>query len=126
MTSLILCHLVNSIMDRIKVGSLGSLCYIHLTSTSSTLCLCALLEVCFGIPHNITYQLCKATCMVGLFKSIAFECLCNLGITLAIGLTAHCKIHTHLGALTHEMCLQTVHDFLRTTLSNTNNMLCHI
>ena len=80
MTSLILCHLVNSIMDRIKVGSLGSLCYIHLTCTCTTFCLGTLLQISLGVPDNIAYQLSETTCVVCLLESIALEAaLASLG-----------------------------------------------
>ena len=126
MTSLILCHLVNSIMDRIKVGSLGSLCYIHLTCTCTTFCLGTLLQICLSIPNNITYQLCKTTCMICLFKSITLKGFRYLGISFTVSLTTHGQIHTDLGTLTHKVCLKSIHNLLRTTLSYTYNVLCNI
>ena len=45
--------------------------------------------------------------MLRLFKGIALERLGNLRIALAVGLTAHCQVHTHLGALAVEIVVET-------------------
>ena len=50
--------------------------------------------------------------MLSLFESIALEGLCNLGIALAVSLTAHSQIHANLAALTIEVVAQVVDHLL--------------
>jgi hypothetical protein len=58
-----------------------------------------------------------------LLPSVALESLSNLWITLAVCLTAHSKVHTYLGALTHEMVLKTLKKLWICTQAITQNML---
>ena len=61
--------------------------------------------------------------MLGLFPGVALVSLGDLGIALAIGLTAHGQIHAHLGALAHEVVLQTLPELLAGALAVTDLVL---
>ena len=61
--------------------------------------------------------------MLGLLPGVTLEGLGNLGIALAVGLTAHGQIHTHLGALAHEVVLKTLPQLGVRTLAITQLML---
>ena len=54
--------------------------------------------------------------MIGLLECITLECLGNLRITLAVGLTSHSQILAYLAALAVKVCTQVVNHFLRDTL----------
>ena len=112
MTSLILGHFMNRVVDGIKAGSLGILGNAELILACTSLSSSTLLQVGLGIPNALAQELSKTTGMVGLLKSITLESLSNLGIALTIGLTSHCQIHTNLTTLTIEMVAQVVDHFL--------------
>ena len=105
-TSLVLCHLMNSVVDSVEILSLGVLCDTELVSTSTALSCHTLLKVGLSVPNNVAQELSKLRSVLSLLKSVAFESLSNLWITLAVSLTAHCKIHTNLSALTVEVVLK--------------------
>ncbi len=50
--------------------------------------------------------------MLGLLPCVALVGLGDLGIALTVGLTAHSQVHAHLGALAHEVVLQTLPQLL--------------
>jgi hypothetical protein len=81
---------------------------VHLAIASTVLSIHSLVEIGLGIPNNLTDELRKLCCVLCLLPSIALESLSDLGITLTVSLTAHCKVHTHLGALAHKVILQTL------------------
>ena len=102
MTSLILGHLMNGVMDCIPVLGLGGLGNLQFAGTCSVLSFHTFLKIGLGIPNNLTQQFCKAGGMISLLKSVTLECLGNLGVALSVSLTAHGQIHTHLTAFTGE------------------------
>ena len=95
-TSLILAHLVNSIVDCIKVLLLCKSSDSLLILASALLSKHPLLYVCLCVPDALSEKLCKLSCVLGLFPSISLECLGNFRISLSVSLTAHCKVHSHL------------------------------
>ena len=122
-TSLVLCHLVNGVVDSIEVKSLCTLCNAELVGTCTRLSHHALLKVGLSVPNNVAKKLCKLSSVLSLFPSIALESLSNLGLTLAVGLARHSKIHTHLSALTVEVSVKVLNHFLVAALCNTYLML---
>ena len=48
--------------------------------------------------------------MLGLLESVTLESVRNLRIAFPLGLTAHGKVHTHLGAFAVEMVPETLKD----------------
>ena len=84
----------------------------HLAVASAVLGIHTLVKVGLGIPNNLTDKLRKLCSVLCLLPSVALESLSNLGITLTVSLTAHRKIHTYLGALTHKVVLQTLPELL--------------
>ena len=105
-TSLILGHLVNSIVDSVEAGSLGVLGNAELVFTSTSLSSSTLFQIGLRIPYTLTQQLGKTAGVVCLLESIALECLSDLGITFTVSLTGHCQIHTNLATLTVEVVAQ--------------------
>ena len=103
MTSLVLSHLVNSVMDSIETSNLGILRNAELILASASLGSGTLLQVSLRIPYALTQQFSETRSMISLFESIALKCLCNLGIAFSVCLTSHSKIHTNLTTLTIEM-----------------------
>lgn len=59
MTCLILSHLMNRIMNSIKVQLFSNLCNLHLSSASAFLCKHTLLYVGLCIPYYLTEHLCE-------------------------------------------------------------------
>ena len=106
--SLVLSHLVYGVVYGVKVLLLGNLSQVHLALASTTLSIHALEEVGLRIPNNLTDQLGKLGSVLSLLPSVTLESLSDLGITLTVSLTAHSQVHTYLGALTHEVILQTL------------------
>ena len=69
--SLVLCHLVNGIVDSVIAKLLSPLCKLELAFASALLCRCAELKVLLrGVGNNFAEKLCKLGCMVSLFISI--------------------------------------------------------
>ena len=60
MTGLILCHLVNGIVDSVEASSLGILGNAELILASTSLSSSTLLQIGFGIPYALAQQLSKA------------------------------------------------------------------
>ena len=59
MTSLVLGHLMHSVVDCIEASSLGVLGNTELILASTSLCSSALLQVGLGIPYDLAQQLSK-------------------------------------------------------------------
>ena len=83
MTSLILTHLVNCVMDCIEVLLLCKLCDAELVLACSLLSEHSLLYVSLGVPYYLAKKLSELCRMLSLFPSVSLECLCNLRITLS-------------------------------------------
>ena len=60
--------------------------------------------------------------MLGFLPCITLESLGNLGISLAVGLTAHRQVHSHLAALAREMRAQTFQHFRIDALGHADHM----
>jgi len=55
-------------------------------------------------------SLCELGCVLSLLESVTLERLGDLGVALAVGLTAHRQIHAHLGALADEVVVESLHE----------------
>ena len=86
--SLVLGHLVNSVVDSVRTLLLSELSDAELVLASTLFCSDTSLEVALGVTQNLTQQLCEARSVVCLFESIALVSLCNLWVTLAVCLRA--------------------------------------
>ena len=60
MTSLVLSHLMNSVVDSIEASSLGILSDAELIFASTSLSSSTLLQVSLGVPYALAQQLSKA------------------------------------------------------------------
>ena len=125
MTSLVASHLVNGVVNGVKVLSLSKLSDAELILASSCFSVHSLLKVSLSVPHHFTEQLGKLSGMLSLFPSVALKRLGDFGISFAVGLTTHCKVHTHLTALAIEVVFQTLKDFGVYSLSHSKLMLCY-
>ena len=61
--------------------------------------------------------------MLGLLEGVALERVRDLGIALALRLTAHREVHADLRALAREVHAETLHDLLVQTLRGTDDVL---
>ena len=62
--------------------------------------------------------------MLSLFVSDSLVSLCNFGVALSVSNSGHCKVHTNLCALAHEVLVETVDDLLVVNfLSDADNVL---
>jgi len=124
-TSLVLSHLVNGVVDSVEIELFSTLSDAELVLSSTSLSQHSLLYVGLRVPNNPAKEFSELSAMVSLLKRIATESLCDLGIALAIGLTAHCQIHTYLGSLTHEVSVEVSTHLLVGVLSYTDNVLAN-
>ena len=123
-TSLVAGHLMNGVMDCVKVCSLSSLGQINLAGGSAVLSLNTHLKVLLGgIGNNLAQKLCKLGSMLSLFVSSLLIVQADLRISLSVSNSCHCQIHTNLRALAFEVCSQISDDVLADTLCNTYYML---
>ena len=101
---------MNGVMNRVEVQFFRTFSDIELIFACTGLCHHTFLQVRLGIPNNLTEQLSKTGSVVSLFVCITTESLGDLRITLTVSLTSHSQVLTYLGALTHEVCTQTLCD----------------
>ena len=113
---LVLSHLMNSVVSSVHTGSLGILGDTELVLASTLLSSDTSLKVGLGVAQNVAKQFGKLRSMLSLLECITLVSLGDFGITLAVGLTAHGKIHSNLCALTIEVSLEILDHFLVSTL----------
>ena len=123
MTGLVLCHLVNGVVDSVISELLCPAGDGELALAGSALGFSPLLDIGLGVPNDFAQQLSELGCVLCLLESVALEGLGDLGIALPFCLTAHRKIHSHLAALAVEMVVKTLHNFLILNLSITKLVL---
>ncbi len=111
MARLVLSHLVHRVVYGVEVLLLGQAGQTHLVFAGTGLGVHALVEVGLGVPYDLTEQFGEFRSVLGLLPCVALVGLGDLGITLAIGLTAHCQVHADLGALAHEVVLEALQQF---------------
>ena len=110
--SLVLGHLVNGVVDGVVAELLGSCGDGELAFAGTGLGLVTLLKVGLGVPDYVSEKLGELGCVLRLFESVPFERLRDLRIALTLGLTAHSEIHSDLRALSVEMILEALDNFL--------------
>ena len=106
MTCLVLCHLVNRVVNSIKTQFLSHLSDVKFGSTSTFFRFHSLLQVGLRVPNHLAKQFSKTRSVVSLLVSIATESLRHFGIALAVCLTSHCQIHTYFTTLTIKVVFQ--------------------
>ena len=81
MTSLVLCHLMDGIVDRIQIQGLCLLGQVHLAGACAALSLSTHHQVLLGaVGHDLAQQLSETGCVVSLFVGIALVSLSDLGV----------------------------------------------
>ena len=123
MAGFVLGHFVDGVVDGVVAQLLGAGSDGELAFAGTGLGLIALLEVGLGVPDDLAEEFGDAGGMVGFFQRIAAEGLSDLGIALAVRLTAHGEIHTHLGAFAGEVLAEPGQDFGIHTLGDAKFML---
>ena len=123
MTSLVLSHLMNGIVNGVKAELFGTCSYRKLAFASSALRFRTLLDIGLGIPYHFPKKFRELGCVLGFLKSITLESLRNLRISLALSLTTHGEVHSHFRALTVEMVVKSLHDLRIIHLSISKMML---
>ena len=68
MTSLVLCHFVNGVVDSIETGSLGVLGDAELVLAGTSLSSCALLQIRLCIPYALAQQFSKPRSVISLLE----------------------------------------------------------
>ena len=118
MTGLILCHLVDGVVDSVEVQSLSLLGQVHLAGAGTALGLCTHHQVLLGaVGDDLAQQLGETGSMICLLVGIALVSLGDLGVALTLSHASHCQVHTDLAALALEVGAQTIDDLLRNALS---------
>ena len=103
-SSFVLCHFMDSIVDRVEVGCLRALCKVELTGAGACLSFYAQLEILLGgVGQHLAQELGELRGMLSLFKGVLGERGGYLGISLAVGDASHREIHTDLRALALEV-----------------------
>ena len=123
MTGLVLGHLVHRIVHGVEVLLLGHARQTHLVFAGAALGIHAFVEVGLGVPDHLADQFGEFRSVLGFLPRIALVSLGDLGIALAVGLTAHSQIHAHLGALAHEVILQAFPQLLAGALAVADHVL---
>lgn len=124
-TSFVAGHFMNSVVNGIEIQLFGAFGYAGLVLARTAFGVHALLQIRFGVPHDIAQQFGKFRGMLSLFPGLALESLGYFGITLAVGLTAHGKIHTYFGALAHEVVVEVFYHLLVATFGHAYLMFGH-
>lgn len=111
-TSLVLGHFVNGIVNGVVAELLSALCDCKLAFARAGFGSYAKFEVLLGgIGYNFAKKFCKLGSVLCLFVSIALVCFGNLGIALPFCNPCHCKVHTYFGALAVEVGAKAFHNF---------------
>ena len=116
----VLGHLVYGIVHGVEVLLLGQASQAHLVLAGTALGVHALVEVGLRVPNHLADQLGELRGVLGLLPGVTLVGLGDLGIALTVGLTAHGQVHAHLGALAHEVVLQTLPELLAGALAVTD------
>ena len=111
-TSLVLGHFVNGIVNGVVAELLSALCDCKLAFARAGFGSYAKFEVLLGgIGYNFAKKFCKLGSVLCLFVSIALVCFGNLRIALPFCNPCHCKVHTYFGALAVEVGAKAFHNF---------------
>ena len=85
MAGLILCHLMDGVVDGVEVQSLSLLGEVHLAGAGTALGLCTHHQVLLGaVGDDLTQQLSETGSVIGLLVGVALVCLSDLGIALTL------------------------------------------
>src|SRR5699024_10321478 len=123
-TSLVSCHLVNCVMDRIKICGLCTFCKIKFSGCSAVLSVYTHLKVLLcAVCDNLAQKLCKFSSMLCLFPGSLLPVKADLRITLSVSNSGHCQVHTNLRALALRVSAKVSKDVLAYALCNAYNVL---
>ena len=100
-------------MDSIEIVLLCELCKLELTGSCTVLGIDTHLKVLLGgIGDDLAEELRKLCCVLCFLVGCLLPVKSYLGITLTGSNTAHCQIHTDLGALALKISTQTADNLL--------------
>ena len=111
MAGFVFCHLVNGVVDGVVAQFLCAGGEVQFALAGTGLCVSPLLEVCLGVPDNLSKKLCELGGVLCLLKGIAPEGGGDSRVALAVCLPAHCQVHTNLRALSVEVVAESLHYF---------------
>ena len=110
-TGLVFRHLVNSVVNGVVTELLGALGNVELAGTGAVLGFHALLKIRLRARgNNFTEKFTEFRGMFRLFKRNALVGFRNFGVSLALCLTAHRKIHSDFRALAGEVSAEPFHN----------------
>ena len=95
MTGLVLCHLMDGVVDGVEVELFCTSGNTHLVLVGAGLGCHTLLKVGLGVPYHIAKELGEFGSVLCFLEGVALESLGDFRIALAVGLTRHGEIHAH-------------------------------
>ena len=125
MTGLVLGHLVYGVVHGVQVLLLGQTRQTHLVLAGAALGIHTFEQVGLGIPNDVADQFGELRSVLGLLPGIALESLGDFGVTLAIRLTSHRQVLSHLGTFAHKVIVQTFPQLLAGAFAVAELMLRH-
>ena len=114
---LVLAHLVHGVVDGVVTQLLSALGDGKLAVAGAELCFGTHGYVLLGAGgKNLPQKLCKLGGVLSFLEGVAAEGLCYLGITLALCLEAHGKVHAYLAAFAGKVVAKSLDYFFIKTL----------
>jgi hypothetical protein len=121
---LVTSHLVDGVVDGVKISGLSALSKVSFALSSAILSFYADFEVFLrGRRNDLTEELSETCSVVSLFISCLLIVETYLSIALTESGAGHGKIHAYLRALTLEVGAEISLDVLRDITGNSDNML---
>ena len=121
---LILSHLVNGVVDSVKVVLLCHLGEVELALSSAVLSGGTLGEILLGGRGNyLSEHFSELSGVLCLFPCCLLVVQSDLGITLSVSCSCHSEVHTDLGALAVEVSAKPLDDLIGNTLGYADLML---
>ena len=115
---------MDCVVDSVETLCLCKLCKLGLAEGSAILRLNSHLKVLLRrVGHDLTEKLGELGGVLSFFVSCLLPVETDLGITLSVGDSRHCKIHADLATLACEVVSETLEDLGINVLGNADNML---
>lgn len=108
----VFCHFVYGVVDCVEVCGFCVSCDSHFVFAGSGFGVHAFFEVCFGVPDDVSEEFGEFGAVFGFFEGVAFECFGDFGVSFAVGLAAHCDVHSDFGCFAEEVCVEVFDHFV--------------
>ena len=133
MAGFVTSHLVDGVVDRIEIVLLCELCKLELACGCAVLGLYTHFKILLGgVGDDLAEKLRKLCCVLRFLKRCLLPVESDLGITLTGCDSAHCEVHTDLGAFAFKIRTESADDLLSyffgnvcaELLADADNVLC--